>query len=304
VSRRTGGIGAWLEVLRISNAPTVLTNLLAGAAVGMHRLPAGGAVPAGALALVGTGVLLVYLSGMSLNDAFDARADAVERPGRPIPSGRVSAARATAVGLTMLLVGTSMLAVASGAALAVGLAALVLLYDLLHRAVPGAFLLMAACRGMVPALAALAVAPDAGGPLLWWACGGMAAYVAGISLAARDEVRGFGASARLGAWTLPVSACAPLGLWIALGAQAPGTWPIALGIAACAAAALAAALGMLVARRGAARFAVPVAVGIWIGAIPFVDAATCFLLGHPFLGLACLGLWGVAGALRPRVAAS
>jgi hypothetical protein len=49
---------------------------------------------------------------------------------------------------------------------------------------------------------------------------------------------------------------------------------------------------------------VPVAVGIWIGAIPFIDAAPCFLLGRPFLGLACLGLWGVAGALRPRVAAS
>jgi hypothetical protein len=28
------------------------------------------------------------------------------------------------------------------------------------------------------------------------------------------------------------------------------------------------------------------------------------MLGRPFLGLACLGLWGVAGALRPRIAAS
>lgn len=304
MSRRTGGLGAWIELLRVSNAPTVLTNVLAGAAVGMHSLPAGGSPAAGTLLLVGTGTLLVYLAGMALNDAFDARADAVERPGRPIPSGRVTVARAIALGLSMLGVGTAMLAVASGAVPALVLAALVLLYDLLHRAVPGAFLLMAACRGMVPALAAFALAPEAHRGALWWTCGGMAAYVAGISLAARDEVRGFGASARLGAWSLPPSACMPLGLWLAVGVQAPGPWPIALGIASCAAAGLAAAVGMLVARRGAARFAVPVAVGIWIGAIPFIDAATCFLLGRPFLGLACLGLWGVAGALRPRVAAS
>ena len=32
----------------------------------------------------------LYLGGMVLNDVFDARLDAVERPERPIPSGRVS----------------------------------------------------------------------------------------------------------------------------------------------------------------------------------------------------------------------
>jgi hypothetical protein len=62
--------------------------------------------------------------------------------------------------------------------------------------------------------------------------------------------------------------------------------------------------GIRTARNGAARFAVPAAVGSWIGAIPLVDAATCFLLGRPLLGLLCLGLWGMAGALRPRFAAS
>ena len=34
----------------------------------------------------------LYLAGMALNDYADREVDAVERPGRPIPSGRVSPA--------------------------------------------------------------------------------------------------------------------------------------------------------------------------------------------------------------------
>jgi 4-hydroxybenzoate polyprenyltransferase len=319
MNRNAGGIRPWMELLRISNAPTVVTNVLAGAAVGFAALPAeapaGGsgpqvAAPAsqlaafGTLALVGAGVVFVYLAGMVLNDAFDARADAAERPGRPIPSGRVSVVRALTVGMAMLGVGTAMVAVASGAGLALGLAAAVLLYDLSHRLLPGAFLLMAACRAFVPVIAAVAVSQQADTQALRWVAGGLAAYTAGISLAARDEVRGFGASARFGAWTLPFTACAPVGLWLWSGVPSPGGWSLGLGLAATVAALLSVAVGMLVARRGAARFAVPVAVGMWIGAIPLIDAASCCMLGRPFLGLACLGLWGVAGALRPRIAAS
>lgn len=317
MNRHAGGIRPWMELLRVSNAPTVVSNVVAGAAVGLAALPQAPAAqgqwtapaaasPAafGTFALVGAGAVFAYLAGMVLNDAFDARADAAERPGRPIPSGRVSVARALTVGLAMLGVGTAMLAVASGAGLALGLAAAVLVYDLSHRLLPGAFLLMAACRAFVPVIAAMAVSPGMDAPALRWVAGGLAAYTAGVSLAARDEVRGFGASARFGAWTLPLTACAPVGLWLWSGMPAPGAWSLALGFTALAAALLSVAAGMLVARRGAARFAVPVAVGMWIGAIPLVDAATCCMLGRPFLGLACIGLWGVAGALRPRIAAS
>lgn len=319
MNRHAGGIRPWMELLRVSNAPTVVTNVVAGAAVGLAALPSalpaaapGSPAPApasqlpasGTLALVGAGVVFVYLAGMVLNDAFDARADAAERPGRPIPSGRVSVVRALTVGLAMLGVGSAMVAVASGGALALGLAAAVLLYDLTHRFLPGAFLLMAACRALVPVIAAVAVGQHADTHALRWVAGGLAAYTAGISLAARDEVRGFGASARVGAWTLPFTACAPVGLWLWSGVPSPGGWSLGLGLASVLAALLSVAVGMLVARRGAARFAVPVAVGTWIGAIPLIDAATCCMLGRPALGLACIGLWGVAGALRPRIAAS
>ena len=103
---------AWLELMRLSNAPTVVSNVLVGAAAGalVHAGPA--PLPVTALVQVLVGALLAYWAGMILNDAFDARVDATERPFRPIPSGRVPVARARAVGLAMLAVGTALLAFA------------------------------------------------------------------------------------------------------------------------------------------------------------------------------------------------
>ena len=304
--RNAGGIGAWLELMRVSNSPTVVTNVLAGTAVGLQARLSAIDVPFGQALLVLFGVVLVYLAGMALNDAFDARIDARERPGRPIPSGRITVARAAFAGFALLGVGTATLAFASPSTAwwALALAAFVVLYDLLHAVVPGGFLLMAACRGLVFVIAAFATSSDTDWSLLQWVAGGAFAYVAAVSIAARDEVRGFGMLARRASWALPVAACAPLGMWFVEGASPEGALSATLGVGAIAFAVVSVVGGIRAARNGAARFAVPAAVGIWIGAIPLVDAATCFLLGRPLLGLLCLGLWGIAGALRPRFAAS
>lgn len=301
-----GGPGAWLELMRVSNAPTVITNVLAGIAVGLQARLADIPLPLGTTFLVLAGVVIVYLAGMVLNDALDARIDARERPGRPIPSGRISEVRARFVGLVMLLVGTAMLATASDATFwwAIALAAFVLLYDLLHALVPGGYLLLAACRALVPVIAALATSVGTERPLLHWVAGGTFAYVAAVSMAARDEVRGFGRIARLGSWLLPFAACAPLGMWFAEGVRPESAFQVTLGVASVALAVTTVIAGIRRASIGAARYSVPVAVGTWLGAIPLIDAATCFLLGRPFLGLVCIGLWGVAGVLRPRFAAS
>ena len=47
----------------------------------------------------------IYLAGMVLNDYFDRDVDAIERPQRPIPSGRVSATTARWLGITLLTIG-------------------------------------------------------------------------------------------------------------------------------------------------------------------------------------------------------
>lgn len=303
MSRRASSVGAWLELLRVANAPTLASNAIAGAAVGLHALPPGSAVPAGSLALAGSGLLFIYLAGMVLNDAFDARTDSTERPGRPIPSGRVTVARAVTVGLVMLGVGGAMAGSASGPTWPILLCALVLLYDLMHGFLPGAFLLMAGCRACVPVVAALAVCRAPGGESLGWVAGGLAAYVACVSLAARDEVRGFGTSARLGARLVPLAALFPLGMW-AFGSSSASGWSLWLGLTASGLASVAALLALRASRRGAARFAVPAAVGAWIGTIPLLDASACFLLDRPGLGACCVGLWAFARVLRPVFAAS
>lgn len=303
---RGNATGSWLELMRISNAPTVLSNVLAGIAVGLHARLSDIAMPFGTAVAVGLGTVLVYSAGMVLNDAFDARIDARERPSRPIPSGRIAAASATFVGITMLLVGLGMMAFASTATLpwVITLGACVLAYDVLHAFLPGSFLVMAACRGLVPVIAAFATSSGTEWPLLWWVAGGSFAYVAAVGLAAKNEVRGFGTVARAASWVLPVAACAPLGMWFVEGVAPEGAFLVTAGVGAMAVAVLSVTAGIRVATNGAFRFTVPAAVGIWLGAIPAIDAATCLLLGKPLLALLCVGLWGMAGALRPRYAAS
>ena len=87
---------AALELGRVSNLPTVWTNVLAGIV-----LSGGGGSP-GLIASVILALTLFYVGGMFLNDAFDRKIDARERPGRPIPSGRVSASAVFFWGFGML----------------------------------------------------------------------------------------------------------------------------------------------------------------------------------------------------------
>src|SRR5581483_3370517 len=87
---------------RTSNLPTVWSNCLAGWWLGgggnYYRLPA---------LLAGT--TLLYLGGMFLNDAFDARFDSQYRRERPIPSGRITVQEVWQYGFGLLAAGLIML---------------------------------------------------------------------------------------------------------------------------------------------------------------------------------------------------
>jgi UbiA prenyltransferase family len=143
------------ELVRAPAALTVPGDIVAGAAAG------GWPFGAGTAALAASSVCL-YWAGMALNDYADRDVDSRERPGRPIPSGRVSPATALAVaaGLTAGGIG---LAAAGGGRRALGvsvpLAATVWAYDLARvpagpgRSVPvkstwAGPLLMATARGL------------------------------------------------------------------------------------------------------------------------------------------------------------
>ena len=82
----------WLQLARVSNLPTVWSNVLLG--FGIALLDARASVVGGFFTLLGLiiGTSLLYAGGMVLNDACDARVDALHRPDRPIPSGRIGLA--------------------------------------------------------------------------------------------------------------------------------------------------------------------------------------------------------------------
>ncbi len=177
---------AHLALARISNAPTVISNVLAGAALSGVLRPA--FTPVGEIALLALAMFLYYTAGMYLNDLFDIEIDRRERPERPLPSGVLS--RGEALGVTVLLfgVGTFLLALLGPAPLICGLLLIVLIivYDAWHKTNALSPLLMASTRVMVYVTAFVAFAPAVRLELIFWG-GLLALYIVGLTYIAKTE---------------------------------------------------------------------------------------------------------------------
>ncbi|MBC7771959.1 MAG: UbiA family prenyltransferase [Pyrinomonadaceae bacterium] len=182
---------AWLQLLRVSNTPTVLSNALSGCAIGAMGAAATD-YPWQALCVVAPSLILIYVAGMAINDALDVETDRKERPHRPIPSGRVSRNAAFTFAILASLAALGLLASASLAACLAG-AALVAcagLYNVVHGMHPASVVLMGGCRGLSLVTGAAAV----GWPPRWeWLAPAAAflwLYVIALSIVARGEARG------------------------------------------------------------------------------------------------------------------
>ncbi|GAA2357242.1 SCO3242 family prenyltransferase [Streptomyces cuspidosporus] len=134
---------AWAELLRLPALFTVPGDGLAGAAAVAAR-------PDRRTALAVGCSLCLYEAGMALNDWADRAEDAVERPHRPLPSGRVRPAAALAAACALTAAGLALAASAGRPALAVAvpLAATVWSYDLALKRTPAGPGAMAAARGL------------------------------------------------------------------------------------------------------------------------------------------------------------
>ena len=151
-----------LQLGRVSNLPTVWTNVMTGVVV------AGGAPGDGRVPWLLAAMSLCYVAGMFLNDAFDRDFDARHRPERPIPSGATSAAAVSGAGFGMLAAGVAMLAwvgfgYADGTAwrpvaAGFGLAAAIVYYDWHHKANRLSPFVMGLCRMLVYVAAAYGIA--------------------------------------------------------------------------------------------------------------------------------------------------
>ncbi len=269
-----------LKLGRVSNLPTVWTDVLAGTVL------AGGAVRSWQFGLLLLAMSLFYVGGMYLNDYFDRTIDARERPKRPIPAGDIAATTVLTIGFGLLGLGLALTAAAGAPAALIGalLAAVIVLYDTYHKGNPYAPLIMGLCRALLYAGAAAATGEIPAGiaiPAL-----ALLAYVAGLTYAAQQENLD-----RIGhLWPLLLLA-APMLLTLPL--LAAGSLPALIYLALIASTAY--AVYLLAARPMAG--AVSRAVGILIAGISLVDAAMLCGVDAPEPALALVAVLGFPATL-------
>ena len=179
-----------LRLGRVSNLPTVWSNILAGVAL------SGGSTWDPRIAPLILALSLFYIAGMFLNDAFDSEIDAVERPNRPIPSQEVSAKTVFRLGGIMLASGALILAgigylppTGTGAAPVMAgliLCGLIVLYDWHHKNNPLSPLVMGVCRMMVYITAGLAISTHPSSEIFWGGCV-LVSWLIGLTYIAKQE---------------------------------------------------------------------------------------------------------------------
>jgi 4-hydroxybenzoate polyprenyltransferase len=185
---------ACLSLMRPANLITAAADVLAGWIVVGGSMDALGWRVAASVSL--------YAGGVVLNDFFDRNLDAVERPERPIPSGKVPAAAAAALGGLLLCAGVAAGLHASPITgmLAASIAALVLLYDISAKHHAAGPVVMGSCRAL-NLLLGLASVPAMLGHV-WFLALLPLAYIAGITTLSRGEVNGGSRAASVVALTL------------------------------------------------------------------------------------------------------
>lgn len=180
---------AWLQLIRPSNVLTAISDVWAGMALSCMFLAA--ALPEWAeLGYIGLASMLLYMGGIVLNDVFDAKLDAVERPERPIPSGRVSLWQAIALGSIANIAGCYLASMVNTTALyiAVAIVAMCILYNAAAKKhfIAGP-IVMGMCRGL-NLLLGMSLLPEA--LSYWWIVLVPIVYIAAITNISRGEVYG------------------------------------------------------------------------------------------------------------------
>lgn len=148
-------IKPYVTLCRVSNLPTVWTNVLAAVVL------SGAGFAWQDFLLLAASMSLLYSAGMCMNDIVDIERDRTEQPARPIPSGTVPVrdARIIAVilfagGLIILYPGIHPSSLTAG----LFLAGLIILYNLFHQRYFISVFLMGACRLMVFVVCSIATA--------------------------------------------------------------------------------------------------------------------------------------------------
>ncbi|WP_439883281.1 UbiA-like protein EboC [Pontibacter sp. MBLB2868] len=197
---------AYLQLMRPANIVTAIADIMLGYAASGALLSLSlwdNGFNSNSLYLLGWLVLStigLYGGGVVFNDVFDADLDRVERPERPIPSGRATETGAATLGSLLLAGGILAAWQVSGisAVIALTVALLALLYDWKgkHHPVFGP-INMGACRGgnLLLGVSAIPAALSS----LWFIAFIPIIYIAAITMVSRGEVHGGNTTALKGA---------------------------------------------------------------------------------------------------------
>lgn len=189
---------AYLQLTRPANIITAIADILAGFAISGSTIQ---------IVNVGNGwfyipelsnlILLIistiglYGGGVVLNDFFDAELDLIERPERPIPSGKASKIGAFIWGVLLLSIGIQAASFVSfpSVLIAIAIASLAVLYDAWgkHQTYFGP-LNMGLCRGGNLLLGVSAFTPAIFD--LWFISLIPVIYIAAVTVVSRGEVHG------------------------------------------------------------------------------------------------------------------
>lgn len=285
MKRRGPQLRAWLILGRVSNLPTIWTNVMAAWVLGGGAL----AWQEAALAWLLLGASLLYLGGTTLNDFFDVVFDRQYRRERPIPSGLLQRSTVGLVGIVYLVAGAlAILLGAQGSWIYLGcLIAAIILYDYRHKQWAGSVFVMGACRFFLSLLAASCAVSGVTLPVIAHALG-LLVYIVALSLTARGESREAENTGRHAFLLL----LPPLGaLWVGLTGAPSNAWVVILTVMLFTGV-IAASVSKLTRRSDAARIGESVA--LMLAGIAMLDAA--FLASYGWLP-AMLGLGGFMLAL-------
>jgi UbiA prenyltransferase family len=184
---------AYVQLLRLPNVFTAMADVAMGYLF-THDASDWRSTLAGAAPLLLASALL-YMAGMVLNDVFDVEVDRVERPERPLPSGRIPVGQARWIGFELLVFGGLAGAAVSfwshdprPAAVAIGLAALILIYDGLLKQTPLGPLAMGGCR-FLNVLLGMSAASQPWRTANYIVAAGIGVYIVGVTWFARGEAQ-------------------------------------------------------------------------------------------------------------------
>jgi 4-hydroxybenzoate polyprenyltransferase len=269
----------YLELMRLPNVFTAMADVAMGF---LFVQPQVSDLGLWALAFLLAASSLLYIAGVVFNDVFDIETDRIERPQRPLPSGRVSIRGASkfawkalllgvvAAGMAGLLMGHPQLVV-----LAALLAACILLYDARLKRTPLGPLGMGACR-MLNVMLGMNTTGLPLRPEHWLVAGGVGVYIVGVTWFARTEAERSNRWHLFGALAVMMFGVAMLG-WFPHGMRfvgpqyQPQRWNLLISL-----------LGIMIAWRclwaviDPSPFRVRMAVTQSILSLVILDAAVCF----------------------------